>query len=91
MHGTPPHSSVSASRGTVSGMSTQDTPAQIGDLPPLGRPANAALLQADITTLSKIANHSRKELLALHGVGPRAIRLLEAALAERGLAFNEPT
>ena len=72
-------------------MSTQDTPAQIGDLPPLGRPANTALLQADITSLSTIANHSRKELLALHGVGPRAIRLLEAALTEHGLAFNEPT
>ena len=72
-------------------MSTQNSPAQIGDLPPLGRPANRALLQADITTLSKIANHSRKDLLALHGVGPRAIRLLEAALAERGLQFAEPS
>ena len=88
-HGRPPHSSGSARHGTVSGMSTHDTPAQIGDLPPLGRPANRALLQADVTTLSEIANHSRKELLALHGVGPRAIRLLDAALAERGLEFNE--
>ncbi|MDQ0770309.1 hypothetical protein QF031_003058 [Pseudarthrobacter defluvii] len=56
--------------GTVSGMSTQDTPAQIGDLPPLGRPANTALLNAGITTLSEVANHSRKELLGMHGVGP---------------------
>ncbi|NUT72372.1 hypothetical protein [Pseudarthrobacter sp. C4D7] len=72
-------------------MSTHGTPAQIGDLPPLGRPANRALLQADFTTLSTIANHSRQELLALHGVGPRAIRLLEAALAERGLGFTDPS
>jgi hypothetical protein len=72
-------------------MSTRDTPAQIGDLPPLGRPANSALLQADITTLPQVAAHSSKELLALHGVGPRAIRLLEAALEERGLKFAEPS
>jgi hypothetical protein len=68
-------------------MSTRDTPAQIGDLPPLGRPANSALLQAGITTLEQVAAHPSGQLLALHGVGPRAIRLLEAALAERGLGF----
>jgi hypothetical protein len=30
---------------------------------------------------------SRAELLALHGVGPKAVRILDAALAERGLSF----
>ena len=73
--------------GTLGGMSTRDTPSQIGDLPPLGRPANSALLQAGITTLARVAKHSAKDLLAMHGVGPKAIRLLEAALAERGLHF----
>ncbi|CAN7407034.1 MULTISPECIES: hypothetical protein [Micrococcaceae] len=72
-------------------MSTRDTPAQIGDLPPLGRPANSALLQAGITTLAQVASHGPGELLALHGVGPRAIRLLEAALKERGLEFTDPS
>lgn len=33
-------------------MSTRDIPAQIGDLPPIGRPANSALLQTGITTLT---------------------------------------
>ncbi|WP_164842642.1 hypothetical protein [Actinoplanes solisilvae] len=28
-------------------MSTRDLPAQIGDLPPIGRPANGALLEAE--------------------------------------------
>lgn len=73
--------------GTLGGMSTRDTPAQIGDLPPLGRPANSALLQAGITTLTQVAEHSPKDLLAMHGVGPKAIRLLDAALAEHGLRF----
>jgi len=72
-------------------MSTRDTPAQIGDLPPLGRPANSALLQAGITTLAQMASHEPGKLLALHGVGPKAIRLLEAALKERGLEFAGPS
>ncbi|MCU1568447.1 MAG: hypothetical protein JWQ56_3384 [Pseudarthrobacter sp.] len=72
-------------------MSTRDTPAQIGDLPLLGRPANSALLQEGITTLAQVASRRPGELLALHGVGPKAIRLLEAALKERGLKFANPS
>nr|WP_203590051.1 DNA-binding protein [Streptomyces sp. SID13031] len=63
-------------------------PPQLGDLPPIGRPANGALLAAGITTLEQVAGHSRRDLLALHGVGPKAIRILEAALEEHGLAFT---
>ena len=64
-------------------------PAQIGDLPPIGRPANSALLEAGITTLAQAAARSRHELLALHGVGPKAASILAAALAEHGLAFAD--
>jgi predicted flap endonuclease-1-like 5' DNA nuclease len=71
-------------------MSTRDVPAQIGDLPPIGRPANSAFREAGITTLAQVAGHSRRELLALHGVGPKAIRILAEALTERGLAFADP-
>ncbi|MET8231137.1 DNA-binding protein [Micromonospora sp. NPDC005298] len=70
-------------------MSTHDTPAQTGDLPPIGRPATRALLEAGITTLAQVATHSRRDLLALHGVGPRAVGMLATALAERGLAFDD--
>ncbi|MFJ6167816.1 helix-hairpin-helix domain-containing protein [Micromonospora orduensis] len=70
-------------------MSTRDTPAQIGDLPPIGRPAARALLEAGITTLSQVATHSRRDLMALHGIGPSAVGMLATALAERGLAFAE--
>lgn len=70
-------------------MSTRDVPARIGDLPPIGRPANSALLQAGITTLAQVATHSSAELIALHGVGPKAVRILATALAERGLAFAD--
>ena len=68
-------------------MSTRDVPAQVGDLPPLGRPANSALLQAGIASLTAVASLGRRELLAMHGIGPKAVRILEAAAAERGLTF----
>ncbi|MFC0628847.1 hypothetical protein [Kribbella deserti] len=70
-------------------MSTRDVPAQIGDLPPIGRPANSALLAAGITSLAEIAEHTRRDLLAMHGIGPKAIRILEAALQETGLTFTD--
>ncbi|MFF5216552.1 DNA-binding protein [Micromonospora sp. NPDC000442] len=70
-------------------MSTRHVPAQIGDLPPIGRPANSALLEAGITTLDQVADHSRRDLLALHGVGPKAIGILAAALTERDLTFAD--
>jgi predicted flap endonuclease-1-like 5' DNA nuclease len=62
-------------------------PAQIGDLPPIGRPANSALLAAGITTLAQVATRSRRELLKMHGVGPKAVTILAGALAEHGLTF----
>ncbi|QOD03904.1 hypothetical protein IDT60_01985 [Pseudarthrobacter sp. BIM B-2242] len=68
-------------------MSTRDVPAQIGDLPPIGRPANSALLNAGITSLAEVASLGRRELLAMHGVGPKAVRILEAAASERGITF----
>lgn len=69
-------------------MSTRDVPAQIGDLPRIGRPANSALLNEGITTLEQVAALGRTRLAALHGVGPKAIALLAEAIRERGLDFS---
>jgi hypothetical protein len=70
-------------------MSTRDTPEQIGDLPPIGRPANSALIEAGISSLAQVAACSRSQLLAMHGVGPKAVRILEAALQARGLRLAD--
>jgi endonuclease III len=35
-----------------------------------------------------VAARSKAELLALHGVGPKAIAILQDALAAEGLAFR---
>lgn len=60
-----------------------------GDLPAIGSPATRALLAEGIRTLDDVARHSRRELATLHGVGPKALRILEEALSERGLTFAE--
>lgn len=58
-------------------------------LPPgLSGPATRALHSSGITTLAEVAEHSEPELLALHGVGPSAIRTLVAALQQAGLSLR---
>lgn len=70
-------------------MSTRDVLAQIGDLPPIGRPANSALLVEGITTLDEVAVFGKKRLAALQGVGPKAIRILQEALDDQGIEFDD--
>lgn len=47
----------------------------------LGRPATAALAREGITTLDDVRQVDLDGLLRLHGVGPKAIRVLREALA----------
>lgn len=58
----------------------------------IGSPATRALLLAGITNLEQVAAHSEEQLLALHGVGPRAVRILKEVLSESGrrLADHPP-
>ncbi|MBM7821571.1 hypothetical protein JOE63_004048 [Cellulosimicrobium cellulans] len=59
-------------------------PGSVGDLPAaIGRPATRALAGAGIVTLSDVDRLGDADLLALHGVGPRAVRLLREVLAAR--------
>jgi predicted flap endonuclease-1-like 5' DNA nuclease len=60
------------------------------DLPTtIGAPARRALLAAGYTRLEQLAALREADMLRLHGVGPKAVRLLRQALAERGLAFAD--
>ena len=57
------------------------------DLPRgIGAPATRALHAAGYTRLEQLAGVPERELGRLHGVGPKALRILRAALEERGLA-----
>jgi hypothetical protein len=52
-------------------------------------PAQRALAGAGYSRLEQISKLTEAELLQLHGLGPKTIRQLRTALAEKGLAFVE--
>jgi hypothetical protein len=58
-------------------------------LPKIGAPATRALATIGVTTVEQLADYSEKELLALHGFGPRAIRILTPVMEELGVSFRD--
>lgn len=60
------------------------------DLPRTSNPASQAFELAGIRSLEDLARWTERDLAALHGVGPKVIRILRAALTERGLHFAAP-
>ena len=58
----------------------------------IGAPATRALAGAGVETLAGLVRWTPTELLALHGFGPKALRLLDEALSDVGLSFrHEPS
>ncbi len=54
----------------------------------IGAPATRALTAAGYTELRQLADVPAAELKKLHGVGPKAIRLLQEALVQHGLSLR---
>jgi predicted flap endonuclease-1-like 5' DNA nuclease len=54
----------------------------------MGAPATRALAAAGYTELNQLADVPEEELKALHGVGPKALRVLREALGEHGLSLS---
>jgi predicted flap endonuclease-1-like 5' DNA nuclease len=50
----------------------------------VAKPALRALASIGITRLDQVTRCSEEELRALHGMGPKAIGLLKAALRSQG-------
>ncbi|HEY3844604.1 MAG TPA: hypothetical protein VGL48_15225 [Acidimicrobiales bacterium] len=50
----------------------------------IGAPATRALLNAGYTNLSQLAGVPVADLKALHGMGPKALRVLQDALETEG-------
>jgi 3-methyladenine DNA glycosylase AlkD len=59
----------------------------LNDLPKTSGPVQRALMAHGVTTLAELARHSEAEIAALHGMGPKALRILKEAMRERGLSF----
>lgn len=54
------------------------------DIPNIGKPAKRAISLAGIETLKDFTKWTEKELLELHGVGPKVIKVLK----ENGVKFK---
>jgi hypothetical protein len=53
----------------------------------IGQPARRALIAEGYTNLEQLTQVTAAEFGRLHGVGPKAVRLMHEALSERGLSF----
>jgi predicted Fe-Mo cluster-binding NifX family protein len=62
-------------------------PSETGDLPKLAAPAMRALNGAGLTSLAKLARAAEADVVALHGMGPNAMKSIKAAMKAKGLAF----
>jgi DNA uptake protein ComE-like DNA-binding protein len=53
----------------------------------VSQPAIRALASAGYTSLAQLEKASEAELASLHGMGPKAMGIIRAALLERGKSF----
>ena len=51
-------------------------------------PARRALANAGYTRLAQLTKTTEAELMQLHGMGPKAMRALKAAMQEKGFKFQ---
>lgn len=72
-------------------MQKQQTGNQPGDLPKTSAPAQRALESIGITTLAQLSQHTRPAIAKLHGMGPKALGILQEALTAQGLTFAGDT
>jgi hypothetical protein len=57
--------------------------------PGLSQPALRALAGAGYTRLEQLRKVAEADLLKLHGMGPKGVRILRAALEAQGLSFKQ--
>ncbi len=55
----------------------------------LSNPTKSALLYDGIDSFEKLASFTEKEILSLHGIGPKSLPTLNEGLASVGLSFKK--
>ena len=69
-------------------MNTKNIRKQESDFPhAIGNPARNALGAAGYSKLRQLTNITEAELSRLHGIGPKALRILKETLEAKGLSF----
>ena len=58
--------------------------------PGMGGPSLRALREAGVRSVADLERWTEAELLALHGMGPKALGVLRDALAASGRRFRRP-
>lgn len=71
-------------------MNSDSKQTEFRDIKGMGEPARRALTAAGFTHLEQLTEASEKEVAKLHGMGPKAMRVLKEELAKRGLSFKTP-
>lgn len=57
-------------------------------LPKIGSPATRALNNIGIFTLEELSKYTEKEIMDLHGMGPKAMGILKVEMKKLGLSFK---
>jgi predicted flap endonuclease-1-like 5' DNA nuclease len=63
-------------------------PSGPSNLPNIGRPATSALAGIGVRNVEQLADYTERDIHALHGVGPKAIRILRPLMDEMGISFR---
>lgn len=68
-------------------MAPEDVPTLTEFPETMGKVSRRELALNGYTRYNQLTSVTPKELLKIHGVGPKAVRILEEELAARGLSF----
>ncbi|WP_437631585.1 DNA-binding protein [Sorangium sp. So ce854] len=55
----------------------------------IGKPAQRALASVGVSRLDQVTRFTEAQLMALHGVGPKAIGIIKAALEAAGKSLSK--
>ena len=55
----------------------------------LGKPAYRALAAANITCIEDLGNSTERDLFRLHGIGPKAVRMLKQCMELKNISFQK--
>jgi DNA-directed RNA polymerase alpha subunit len=59
-------------------------------LPPkMGKPAERALAHAGIQSLTDLSQYSEQEIMNLHGIGKKAMAIIQQAMAANKISFKK--
>jgi predicted flap endonuclease-1-like 5' DNA nuclease len=70
-------------------MSASDSSRASELTPRIGKVATRELANRGYTRYEQLSQVAPRDLLRIHGIGTKAIRILEEELATRGLAFRD--